>query len=272
LRSFDRPVNTLDKDVQQALWKGRYDFSRANAVLASLGVDPGPGKSRKGQREHARLQQKQAPQAGGQSHGKSSTQQQQQVSGASTERSTKRVKLVLADVGQSGPEAVADDLEDLYAEPSHGNTPAADVLLAAAGEELGPADGVQHRDDKPVVDDAAEPGRCAAAQLSCSEGAAGAAAPALPSEGDAAEAPAAGTAASTAPAAGVAASAAVAAASADLGAAAALANRAAYVEGRLPAREKPLLDLRGKTYLAPLTTVRLAAGARWLASLCAVGH
>ncbi|KAF8055999.1 tRNA-dihydrouridine(47) synthase [NAD(P)(+)] [Scenedesmus sp. PABB004] len=42
-----KPVNVLDKALQQALWKGRHDFGRAEAALAALGLDPGvTGKGR----------------------------------------------------------------------------------------------------------------------------------------------------------------------------------------------------------------------------------
>jgi len=210
LRSVDQPVNALDKEVQRRLWKGQYNFERADAVLRALGVDPGSGRSRQDQR---------GGRGGGRGGGGGGTggggrggggrggqqqeqQQQQQAEGAhqgagSDERpSAKRPKVDVADVS----------LNDLYA-------------AAATTAEQQPTQQVD----------------AAAAPLTSAQQAE---APAAAGTDAAAVAALAATITIVPPAA-----------------AAAAAEAGDYVEVPVHARERRKLDLSGKTYLAPLTTV-----------------
>ncbi|KAI8465075.1 MAG: putative tRNA-dihydrouridine synthase [Monoraphidium minutum] len=193
LRSLERPLNTLSKEVQQALWKGRYDFGRADGVLAALGVTPGPGRGRGrgggggrgGGHEQGRGRQAQG--------GRGGQQQQPEAAAAGADApEAKRAKVEGAPAegavgGGGGGGAVS--LDDLYGLPAP--APAASEVAAAPGGGQQPGGG----------------------------------------GGGAAENVGGGAAVSAA------------------------ARQAEYVETRLPAREKPRLDLAGKTYLAPLTTV-----------------
>lgn len=58
LLSVDKTINYLPKDIQNKLWKHKYDFSTADGVLASMGIKAG---------KHNRPQQPQQ-QKGQQSH------------------------------------------------------------------------------------------------------------------------------------------------------------------------------------------------------------
>jgi tRNA-dihydrouridine synthase 3 len=58
---LQRPINVLSKELQQQLWKHRYDFSRADAVLEALGcatcnagVGGGRGRGKRAQRGKGR--------------------------------------------------------------------------------------------------------------------------------------------------------------------------------------------------------------------------
>ncbi|GBF87291.1 tRNA-dihydrouridine synthase [Raphidocelis subcapitata] len=238
LRDVRAPLNALPKDVQMRLWKGRYDFGRADAVLKALGVELS-ARARKG--HDKRQQQPQQPQQQPQPQQPQPQQPQPQqpppASAAAAQRGAtdgaeqpplKRARAGDGTVAVAGGVAGADStLEDLYAAEDGGGT--------AAGVGPNSAQPAAPQQDAAAQAPGASGTHSEAASQAAATDAAGAAEHGAAAA--AAAAPAAAPATATATAAAV------------------TAERAAYVEAPPHPRERRPLDLRGKTYLAPLTTV-----------------
>uniref|UniRef100_A0A7S3VPV2 tRNA-dihydrouridine(47) synthase [NAD(P)(+)] n=1 Tax=Dunaliella tertiolecta TaxID=3047 RepID=A0A7S3VPV2_DUNTE len=238
------PLNALDKNVQHLLWKNRYDFTKADDVLRSMGLkitfraakamktDKGPSK---GQQEEPGGQQGKAGAQQGRAGG-----QQDQGGGQQ---------------GKAGPQQGAEQQQQ---QP--------EVLQPEVQQEQDPVQKQEHMEQEgaPKEPEVQVGGTVAPAPMECVQGPASA-----PGEG--AQGPAEqdsqctkklrleggeGKVTSVPLAPGSSAAAATPSASpAQAGSSSATDARNMHVETPLRREEKKVVDFRNKTILAPLTTV-----------------
>ncbi|GAB4813299.1 hypothetical protein N2152v2_000345 [Parachlorella kessleri] len=245
-------VNAMGKGLQSVLRKEQYDFSRADNVLASMGITNTRSKHRQQQRQQRREQWRggtgaEGPQARQAQHAEQQEAQHAEQQGA-----------------QHGVQ------QGLVQTPAAGDTaPPAELKGAAALDEAGVTNGVTLMTDSAASNISAGAGLGSGGAPSAKRvrldkkspalpggvvGAAGAGPPADAVVSDASFLSGLGPEVAAA-SNGTAAAAAEPAKQAQRGTAAGSMEGGGYIETRVHPREKTTIDFRDKTYLAPLTTV-----------------
>ncbi|PNW84334.1 hypothetical protein CHLRE_04g229948v5 [Chlamydomonas reinhardtii] len=239
--------NVMKKEVQAQLWKNRYDFSKADGILKEMGLrisfkqSGGGGGGRGGDgggRGGGGRDGGRGGRGGGRGGGRKGQQQQQQ------QQQEEKEKEDGAGEGkkQAGAERAPEAME---AEGAAGEAAAADVA-----EDDDTREAKRRRTEGSGGSEAAEGAKAAAAPAV----AAGPAVAAAPSS-DAAAVAALAASAEEEEAANAAANPAATAAAAAAADKAEGSTGVAALSSRVHPGERRKLDLRGKTYLAPLTTV-----------------
>ncbi|GFR41828.1 hypothetical protein Agub_g2602, partial [Astrephomene gubernaculifera] len=218
--SIEKEVNSLSREVQTQLWKNRYDFSRADGILRSMGL-------------RISFKHEPKPLSGGRPGGDGKGDGEQKdgpAASAATAAAAPEAAVAAAQPGQEPLQQVAEPAVAAAGAPDAMQTDGA--VQTSTGAEATAPDGVP---SVAAAGEAPEEAPAAKRQRLDSDAAAVAT---LVAEQDA---PAA--AATAAPA------------TASAAAAAAQEARSQHVEVPLRPVERRVPDFRGKTYLAPLTTV-----------------